>query len=191
MASKPPKTSSVRELSCCWGQSRPCAALAFPFTLNVMFCTRFRLPQKGRILISHKKWAAHIIVTIFSFHSLSDIKKNKWKKEESIGSLQGMKKKHHFISVWGFCLIPVCSHNPACKKIFVWYKGHWIIYAIFNNAVNQGEFSKADMALCIICLARLAFPNKPPPSNTISTCNITKKKIEILPNLEIKQSICY
>lgn len=91
-------------------------------------------------------------------------------KGGDIGSLEGMKKKHHFISVWGFCSTPVCSHNPACKNIFVWYKGHWIIYAIFNNAVNQGEFRKAGMALYIICLA---FANKLPPSNTISTCKRT------------------
>lgn len=133
------------------------------------------LAQKGSILISRKKWLVHIIVTIFSFHCPSDIKRKR-KEKKSSGSLQGRKKKHHLISVWGVYLIPICSHSTACKKIFVWYKGRWIIYAIFNNAVNQGEFSKTGMALYIICLARLAFPNKPPHLKTISTRNITKKK---------------
>lgn len=43
------------------------------------------------------------------------------------------------------------SFDPVCeKKIFVWDKGHWIIYVIFNNAVNWGVFRKTLVVLYII-----------------------------------------
>lgn len=64
-------TEDSPDLTCCVCLSPKCSILY-----------QCRLAQKGSILISHKKWVVHIIVSIFSFHYVSDIKKKKKKRKE-------------------------------------------------------------------------------------------------------------
>lgn len=68
----PKHQKQQRERNSAATEGSPDHVLHLPSPLHSMSCS---LPQKGSILISHKKGAVRIIVTIFSFHSLSDIEK--------------------------------------------------------------------------------------------------------------------